>query len=149
MRFGHEEPVENLADAFMVSLIPTVVSFLIPLGIALSSSRVIYKSTEIIEICSINRENLTEGSFFLGSGSINSVAYFFYYVKEGSDTYHLSKTMAEETKIIENNNLVSGIYKDKMLKTYPVWSGLGGNEYTENIRIIVPKGTIIKEFKLN
>lgn len=147
-KFGYEEFVENLGDAFMFSLIPTALAFLIPLGIALSSSRGIYEGVEITEICSINRENLTEGSFFIGSGSINDVAYFFYYVKDGADTYHLSKIIAEDTTIIENSQLVPGIYKDRMLKVYPKWSGLGENEYTKNIRIVVPKGTIIKEFSL-
>ena len=94
------------------------------------------------EIISLKTSNEISGSFFLGCGSIKGETYYFYYNKIKDNIYKLEKSDALETIIIEDGNTYI-----EYTMSYRECTGekLGQKE---NIKIHVPKGTIIKEFKL-
>jgi len=105
--------------------------------------------TSVQEICSIRNDDTTEGSFFLGSGSIKETQYYFYYIKNGNSSYYLSKMRAIGTGVIEDNDKTPGIYQEMKCITFPGWSGFSSCYIERSVPcIIVPKGTIIKEFNL-
>ena len=61
----------------------------------------------------------------------------------------MAKIEAEGTRIVEDSKVEAGIYKDHYIQHGPEWRLIPNMKRTKNVRIIVPKGTIIKEFKLN
>lgn len=100
-----------------------------------------------VYINSINRGSEMNGNFFLGSGSIDTKQYYFYYYKS-TYGYKLSKIEAYNTYIVETNDM-----KPQIVKTYKDYddgfiSLKDGNVSIRNI-IYVPKNTIVKDFVLN
>jgi hypothetical protein len=98
-------------------------------------------------IHSLGNDKYLEGEFTLGSGSIEEIDYYFYYINT-SKGFKRCKTRVDKSFIIETNDVKPHIetvvihYKDeeKFFKTI---------DGTTNHRVIyVPKGTIIKEFKV-
>jgi len=87
-------------------------------------------------IYSIGRETSIEGSFFLGSGSLDSVSYFIAWKQYG-----------EGFKLIKANQDNSVIYEDNSVKPHIIYkiNAFSGVTYYD---IYVPTGTILKEFKL-
>ena len=90
----------------------------------------------VTEIISISRESNVEGSFFIGSGSVREVNYYFYYY-ETDKGIKLGKTPADETYIVETNDFTPSLYdiKEKWHKAY----------YT----LYVPENTVVTTFILN
>ncbi len=95
------------------------------------------------QIVSVNRESKISGSFFLGCGTVGQTSYYYYYEKIGKDTYILGKQPVSETIIVEDGGayLLSRIEKQDDKWGY-------GCERTVSKELHVPKGTIIKEFRL-
>jgi hypothetical protein len=95
------------------------------------------------EIISLKTSNEISGSFFLGCGSIEGETYYFYYKKIKDNIYKLEKSEALETIIIEDGNTYI-----EYTMPYRECSGETWETQRKNIKIHVPKETIIKEFKL-
>ena len=88
-------------------------------------------------IVSIKRESQAEGSFFLGSGTVEEETYYFYYYEVKPNVYKLGKKPTSRTYIIQDDSVIPCVYKHKeQAKDY----------YYD---IYVPVGTIITTFSLN
>jgi len=96
---------------------------------------------------SINREKDVEGEFILGSGSVESVNYYYFYY-ETIYGYKLSKIESNNTYIVETNKRKPQIVE--VVKSYNQNSFLKLSDSKEPLRVIiyVPKNTIIKNFSL-
>lgn len=107
-----------------------------------------YTEQESISIVSLKQNDRTEGSFFLGSGSIEGVEYYLYFRNLGDSRYKRGKVKASETIIEE------GFQENPKLS----WTRVRGKtnwfirvehvDRQEDYTLHVPKGTIIKQFKL-
>jgi len=90
------------------------------------------------------------GSFVLGSGTISSDSYYFFYVIVNDSTFYLDRIKADNAKIIETN--IKNAYYQKRDFTIPadqrMWLLSGDNLSTEYY-IYVPKGTIIVNYNLD
>lgn len=102
-----------------------------------------------IPLYSIKVDNEIRGSFFLGTGSVDGVRYYYGYVENGRGGFILHKFEASETSIFEKDAIPSVEWQTVHYKT-PWWiSPFNLTSYKETKRdLIVPKNTIIKEFKL-
>ena len=90
----------------------------------------------VCDIVSIRVDNTPQGSFFLGTGSMDNKTYYVYYSKQDKG-YKLEKLEIENAYIIETNEMSPCIYKIKEnhhLKVY--------------YKIYVPENTIITSFVL-
>ena len=100
-----------------------------------------YKSSyvkHIADIMSIRRESEMEGSFFLGSGTIKDVQYYFYY-QQTSLGVKLGKVEATRSYVIETDEKTPSVWEIKEKNSY-------GKPYNT---IYVPTGTITTTFILN
>jgi len=105
------------------------------------------------EIISVNNDNQIN-SFVLGSGYINEVEYYFYFVKTNDGGYIRGKIMASNVTIYENNEIsprlqwIKYIPKQEKITKY-LFGDLSNRVYdNKDYKLIVPKGTIMREFKL-
>ena len=98
-----------------------------------------YENCVAAEIVSIERDNLTSGSFRLGFGTINTDTYYFFYEKTGDKQYKLDKVKASCAYIIEDNT-------SSRLKS--VWEIKEYDTYKPYYNIYVPEGTIQVSFSL-
>ena len=112
--------------------------------------------TESCPIASLVRENSISGSFVLGTGYIGSDIYYVYYKIIGKNKYTLEKAYATNYNIIEDNSVKPCIAYD-LAKRDAVISNIwfpyidktiNYDIISINHRIIVPVGTIIKQFRL-
>jgi len=98
-----------------------------------------------IESLSVGSES--KGDFFLGSGSIEGVSYYYYYTRN-SIGYSRQKVKSNDTYIVETDKrrpslvTVNVEYKDED-KFFKVIF-----EKSSYKVLYVPKGTIVKEFKI-
>jgi len=152
LKDGIDHPIELLFSLFIGVMglgIGVVLSLVCTTGVTYQDSYVF--SNDII---SLKGNSEVSSSFFLGTGSINEHQYYVYYLDLGSSRYKLDKVKTSRTIIVQDNNL-----KDKgELRVFEgiavgnVWSKLAGpfkNECSkQSYELVVPEGTIIKEFKL-
>ena len=96
------------------------------------------------EIVSIRQDSQVIGNFFLGSGSIDSIGYYYFYFKSG-DGYELGKQPIKNTVIIERNNVSPHIerIKDNWFSSSAITE-----IYGKSAKIYVPEGTILMNFNL-
>lgn len=92
------------------------------------------------KIRSINYSNNVSGSFFLGTGNINSYDYYYIYVINDDTSISLNKYDTNYTKIFEDVESVEDSYIE--IKQYN--SYFSHNEYSMHI----PKGYILYQIKL-
>ena len=94
-------------------------------------------------IVSVKSGTETSGSLFLGSGNFGGTQYFYVYLQDGNG-YRLYKFTASNTTVYEVDYLVKP-YLERHYKT----TRLGDLcPQTDHYNLYVPKGTIIREFKL-
>jgi hypothetical protein len=117
------------------------------------------------QISSESMVSLSEGSgasghFFLGSGSISNVDYFYYYV--GTDSFHKKKVPSDYTTIYMDENeqpyiSTIGLYERMCRRNgectidqafYTPGYDNSGHHGPQRYEIHVPNGTIIREFSL-
>lgn len=135
----------------VIGMLTTILSALIVMPIStycydtLVEPEKTFVEYEKTEIYSIGNEVGIEGHFVLGSGSIESEMYYFYYVGGQNGGIIIDKVKAENVEIIEqdieNAYIISG-YMDYVNPNY-FWTE--GNSHcfaTEYTRILVPRGTI-------
>ncbi len=96
---------------------------------------------------SLGNDKYTEGSFMLGSGSIETIDYYFFYVNT-INGYKRLKTPVCDTYIIETDNK-----RPEYIQVYNTWDDedmflkVFLDDVTYRI-LYVPKNTIIKDFKV-
>lgn len=112
-----------------------MMSVCIPLGVSNLNTYRLYSYEKILyEIVSLERSNNVEGSFFLGSGHVDSVEYYYFYTPTNKG-YKLEKKSHDRTYIVEDDSTTPCL---KAIKEVNAW-----NEYYV---LIVPTNTIIREF---
>ena len=98
------------------------------------------------KVYSLGLRTSTEGSFFLGAGSIDGVDYYYYYIKTKNGYYVLSKSEAENTHIKETNkNYRVELLKSKSYISFWHIKIGGGGRYI----LYVPKNTIIRKYRIS
>lgn len=108
-------------------------------------------TTTTTPIVSIERSQQTSGSFFLGTGNVNSTAYYFAYVNE-KDGLLLTRYRTDETFIVEGSGPPRVKSYDEhcyqWLKSFLLNDRYYYTKHNVKHQIYVPKNTILKEFKL-
>jgi len=99
---------------------------------------------EIIEIVSIRSETTTEGHFSIGTGTIEGVVYYFAYAKGNGPGLKLIKIPSKDTQIVET---------DRVSPRFCYFTSFDNMDNYNSCfitlrRLYVPKGTVIREFKL-
>lgn len=100
-------------------------------------------------IVSIERDSLIHGSFFLGTGSIDEVMYYFAYTQLSDGGFYLAKMRISRSIIYETDSAKPYVRvwwnTAECLTSQFDW---GNSPFWKRIEIYVPKNTIIKEFHL-
>ena len=128
-------------------LVSFILGFLIAVsfGVRAQTEERLVKSTEIVAIADGSG---VSGSFFLGSGTVNDVQYYFYYQKEG-DGFVQRKVDVSRAVVyeIDKDIVVPNV---SLIKDTPVkknrWVLAGG---ASTYKIYVPKGSITTAFNLD
>lgn len=92
------------------------------------------------------------GSMFLGSGTINEKQYYFYYEKEADGAITQHKLLVNCSKIFEDSPDSTGWVELHYFKTkepYNNWAGCGGEREFDHAEIHVPKGSVVREYKMD
>ena len=100
-------------------------------------------------IISLRSENNISGSFFLGTGNIKNVDSYIFFVKREDGSFYRSSYPVDRSFIYEvdyRGPSIEYVYYERLR---PKWWGWE-HKYscTSSAIFYVPKGTIIKEFKL-
>jgi len=111
--------------------------------------------TEYIEIVSLQPFNSVEGSFVLGTGTIDGKMYYIYMKKE-SGGYRKGKILADDVLICETNEVSPRLSWKVLDRKVPTWLWPEFiipifDDFFKSPRdfvMYVPKGTIIKEFRV-
>lgn len=107
-----------------------------------------YKSE--FSIVSLEMQNELYGSFFLGTGTIEDVNYYYVYKKTSIGLVFekiLVKDLGRVVYIVETNDISPRYVVETVCKEEP--SMLNWFQDCKSVRkLIVPKGTIIREFRL-
>ncbi len=107
------------------------------------------KTTEIVKLASFGDRFGTHGSFFLGSGSVNSTEYYYYYASLPDGGKRMGKiTAIGSGAVIFEEERTDGEFEIRR------WYAAGGLEFfyfkfpQENLfyKFRVPKGTVLNEF---
>lgn len=96
-------------------------------------------------IVSLKDSSNISGSFFLGTGSIDQKQYYVAYVTTTNqgNTFKQIKIPVNKTIIEENNNQTPRIVSKWKISGY-----ISKTKTHTHFKIIVPKNTIIKQFKI-
>src|SRR6187402_386383 len=95
------------------------------------------------KIQSLKNSNDIQGSFVLGTGSVEQVEYYYYYYKDIDGNFRRGKKQVENTVIEEREGTpqIERKYIKNMSRTGIVRSYK--DQPTEEYKIVVPKGTVI------
>ena len=103
-----------------------------------------------IEIVSLSNSQSVSGSFFLGSGIINSTEYYFSFVRNSDGSFSRWKTPTYNAKLYLTNNKKPQIIWDRICYRAPSWlTYITCNQYqNSSYDIYVPENTIIQKFEV-
>lgn len=145
---------ETYEDAIYLagSIFAGVFAFFIFIGIMIGSSHDNTSKSEF-SIVSLERQNEVYGSFFLGIGTIKEINYYYVYKKTsrglnfekipiiGGNSAHHSKVY-----IVETNEISPRYVEETVCEEEPsMLNWFQGCDSTR--KLIVPKGTIVREFR--
>jgi len=141
--------IETIFTAFFGTVFSSLLGILFALmvGIFLPNKTKITK----YEILAIKDGNSTNGSFFLGCGTIKNKNYYYYY-RKNNNGFSQDKVLSDNVIIYEDATDSTSYIKlqQKILETpYDNWGILDDKVEKNPIEFHVPKGTIIKQFKLD
>lgn len=103
-------------------------------------------------IVSLDRGSGASGTFFLGTGQIESKPVYFFYVPE-REGYKLKHISAHKTLLVESDDVSPRLQWDNVVRysKYPNFLYLSDyqelEENREDHKLFVPKGSIIRTFK--
>jgi hypothetical protein len=114
-------------------------------------------------IVSLRDQEKIKGNFFIGTGNIDSKPYYVFYQYINDSTFKQQTIETSKCEIVESNSQLPAVYVNRIYitrhfeKYYP-WIYFRNKtklqvrnnicECDETYSLIVPKGTIIKSFKL-
>ena len=112
-----------------------VLGICIPFGVhSMNSYKMFAYDKVICEIVSLNRQSDIEGSFFLGTGRVESKEYYYFYTPTNKG-YKLEKRSHERTYIVEDDSVSPCLKEVKET-----------NNWYEYYVLVVPTNTVVKEF---
>jgi hypothetical protein len=106
-----------------------------------------YKIKEMVKIVAISDGSNSSGQFFLGSGSIKTTQYYFFYKLNEDGSYSQDKLPVEDCKIFEDSTVQPCIVKyclTPKTQTWILWASP-----IPKYKIYVPNKTIMIDFKLD
>ena len=99
-------------------------------------------------IQSLKNSNDIQGSFVLGTGSVDQVEYYYYYYKDINGYFRRGKKQVENTVIEEREGTphierkyIKRVSITGIVKSYR-------DKPSEEYKIVVPKGTVINKFEV-
>jgi hypothetical protein len=110
------------------------------------TNSLITKKVKTIELKSINDNFSNSGSFFLGTGTVESESYYYYYIKTGTNTYKQNKLDATNVEIVEDSLLTKAYlikYSNMIPEKYANWV-IRPHSYT--YKFYVPSNTIKQNY---
>jgi hypothetical protein len=113
-----------------------------------------HRTDHTYNIYSIKRENVVDGSFFLGSGSIDTSRDYIFYYKDTDDFFRLGSVPTRKSRIKEcevTDGFIPYARYQTIYYNTAFWYSFGlGCSHQKNTMtdLYVPVGTIIQEFKL-
>mgnify|MGYP000630283228 CR=1 FL=1 len=102
-------------------------------------------SGETKNIISLRNNNEVSGSFILGSGRIDEKEYYYTFIKINNDKYKRKKYPVEKSVIYETSQNSQKVVEKRKTIDDPLIIGCISEE---KYILRVPKGTIVKEFKV-
>ncbi len=155
--YGFEDAAVTFIGGLAVSAIG-VAFFFFFIGVIVGEFKdtaPVYVKTADQEMISVRDDIGINGSFFLGIGSIDTDAYYVYYVRTGENSFVQQRIEANNVTIIEDAPPGTGRalwYRDKGPILHDWYFDLGhDSEYDDKdfyIELHVPEGTIIRNFVL-
>lgn len=103
--------------------------------------------TEMMDVYTLETSVNSEGSFYLGSGSINGISYYYYYTQDENGLYELKKVETDDCKLRLTDDEVPKIIVRREVPEENVnwffctgkpWNLCGDYEY----ELVVPTNTI-------
>lgn len=140
----------DASDKFIVSFaMPVMFGLMIVVvytvaALTIAPKEIVPMQDNIVSLVNLQQ---TEGSFVLGTGSIEGVEYYFYMCKYDNGSFERKKINVSRTLVYETNQTKPMITcNSKRIKKnfffYPTYIS------TYDFKIYVPVGTIIKEFRI-
>jgi hypothetical protein len=94
------------------------------------------------------KDNISiNGSFFLGSGNIDGKLKYYFYIKTKSGGFKAQNIEADNVEIFENNKTPCIIKYESKFKNI-IWNWIAFT-IKEKAEINIPKGSILRNYKLN
>lgn len=150
--------LDSIPDAFLAAIVSTGVfvlvagiGLLIVVGVAGNIDD--NPEIEVIthELISIRNDSKTSGSFFLGSGYIDDVEYYFAFQKRDDGGLVRIQIPASRMPIYEDDEKTPSYQYSKYRHSCPWWLGWGTWESLnrqKDAKVYVPVGTVIQKFEL-
>lgn len=157
MFIGYMRP-ESLTEWFFVGLfwlflvsIAGVICGVIAFGIGTTfpTHRV---NSEVWNLAALRDKDGVEGRFFLGSGQISSVDYFFFYKKVEDGGLQADRVVADSSAIVyEQDRADASVQVYDWVYRYPWWAftvSMPSENAGHSYSFYVPKGSVRKGFSL-
>lgn len=144
---------ENIFPTLMVPAIAVFVGIFLAVGVGGLAPKV-WTEVGSSKLVSLREESQVKGQFFLGSGSINSRPYFFYYEELGTGGYRPGELPRSPNVIIFEEDRQGGelkvytpAFRDSFMELVAISArGLDSEGLRHEFRI--PRGSIRKDFVL-
>lgn len=160
IKFSAEEGKTLLSDPIEVIGCPFIFAALI-FAIAMIPCFIVQSKTVEVEeyvvgeerIYSLETSSKIDGSFILGSGTINQKFIYVFYKKNMDGSYHLDYIDASDTDIVETNTTEPCIQEIRYKVVNPDWWYKAGtavpSKYKVKRLVVVPVGTIRQVYNGN
>lgn len=137
-----EKTLDTIIIIFIAALIGLGIAFILPMKTV--------TKIDTYNIVSLQDNNSTNGSYFLGTGTIKGeMKYVFYYEENG--TYKMKQTDYNNTSIKYSDSVKVEIYRKEEVKAFINWFAIDDICSESNMQFIiyVPKGTIKNNYSLD
>lgn len=139
---GDSQSDQFIGWGFYGVLLAIVLGISIPF---ISAEKIGTQEHHYMYVYSLKNQNDTEGSFFLGSGNIDQIEYYYYFYR-GKYGYDRGKLPINNVSIVETDTR-----KPELTQVYNIYDTtnllLWAPNPTEQYILYVPKNTIIRQFK--
>jgi hypothetical protein len=141
--------IGDLFTRIIFSLLGLVLGIAISMGFGALPVEKVYKLTGQEYLYALqDKTGVSEGSFFLGCGSIDSKEYYYYYKKVSENSFKMGKIETEDALVIEDDNETPRIetYMQRWKNENWYWLGIPAKE---KIKVYIPKNSIVSKYKLD
>ncbi|MFH0969270.1 MAG: hypothetical protein V1804_02070 [Patescibacteria group bacterium] len=154
-----DDKTERILSGIMGLIIGGMVALFVMFAVvSMSPSEQKYEELDRVELVALNNSRSTEGAFFLGSGRIESIPYYFFYYQLPDGGKKLGKLIAENATVYEEKRTnaymarVSGKTirkKTRILSWLLIPESLLHGTRSSSYALHVPEGTIVKGITLD